>query len=283
MGRAPTLPSFFLPHPGRSERRHGRPAVECRAGCGHRILREGSRSAGTFETDILRQVVAVQRRRRMNRLALLPWIDEASRRLSPVQASSRLLSHLRRRLEPRARRDQRERAARTAIRRPDRPGVVQRRSARTDRAGGARRRPPPPSPLLEEPLAALYAWIAAHPRRPMATLGEGVLLVRDVGGGRGLQPAPGECRGRQSGIRTDCDRRTPAARWRQPRNLALAVLVEQKLPGGSERLSLSRATGAPTKMQHGKRAVAGRSGPDSVPVTILAAGAAWSAAAPASR
>ena len=204
--------------------------------------------------------------------ALLPWIDEASRRLSPVQASSRLLSHLREAWNH-------ERGASDESQRLQRQSVVLTVPASFDEEAreltvqAARDAGLPAVTLLEEPLAALYAWIAAHPRRPMATLGEGALvLVCDVGGGTTdfsllrANVETGDLVFERIAIGEHL------LLGGDNLDLALAVLVEQKLPGGSERLSLSQRQVLRRKCSTAKEQLLAPSGPDSVPVTILGGG-----------
>ena len=183
------------------------------------VLREGSRRARACQTDFLRQVVAVQRRRRSigchsSRGSTKPAAD--FRRCRPRRASLRICAT----------------PGTTSGARPMTSQRLERQSvvltvpasfdeeARELTVQAARDAGLPAVTLLEEPLAALYAWIAAHPRRPMATLGEGALvLVCDVGGGTtDFSLLRVNVEAGDLGIRTDCDRRTPAARWRQPRS-----------------------------------------------------------------
>lgn len=113
---------------------------------------------------------------------LLPWMDDAPRRLSAVEASSRLLTHLRQAWDH-------EHAA-------GEPAPLGRQSialtvpasfdeeARELTLQAARDAGLPGVVLLEEPLAALYAWMAAHPGHlASAILPGATILVCDVGGG----------------------------------------------------------------------------------------------------
>lgn len=111
---------------------------------------------------------------------LLPWGADAGPKLSPVDASARLLMHLRDAWNH----------EQAPGRRLERLPIVLSVPASFDeeareltvaaaRAAGFDR-----LTLLEEPQAALYAWIAAHRRALGETLGSGALvLVCDVGGG----------------------------------------------------------------------------------------------------
>ena len=115
--------------------------------------------------------------------AVLPWGVDAEVRLSPVEASARILRHLRDAWNF-------ERARHDPERRLERQSIVLTVPASFDEeareltvqaahaAGLTTLR------LLEEPLAALYAWIAAHRRSVADHLRDGeIVLVCDVGGG----------------------------------------------------------------------------------------------------
>lgn len=117
------------------------------------------------------------------RAPLLPWMEDAPRRLSPVEASARLLGHLR------AAWDHEYAGAARGCRMADLPVVLTVPASFDDEAReltleAARAAELGAVSLLEEPLAALYAWIAAHPERLLEVLAPGALvLVCDVGGG----------------------------------------------------------------------------------------------------
>ena len=111
---------------------------------------------------------------------LLPWGVEDGPRLSPVEASTAILSHLK---------------AAWAHDRPE-SGALERASivvtvpasfdeeARELTVEAARAAGLPAVVLLEEPIAALYAWIARHRRDASTMLADGALvLVCDIGGG----------------------------------------------------------------------------------------------------
>ena len=115
--------------------------------------------------------------------ALLPWATEGGPRLSPADASARLLAHLRDAWNH-------ERARTTEEWRLERQHVVLTVPASFDEEAreltvtAARGAGLGQLTLLEEPLAALYAWMASHRRQLAGTFGEGALiLVCDVGGG----------------------------------------------------------------------------------------------------
>ncbi len=127
--------------------------------------------------------------------------------------------------------------------------------------------------LLEEPLAALYAWIAAHPRLPMSTLGEGALvLVCDVGGGTTdfslicASIEDGELVFERIAIGEHL------LLGGDNLDLALAVAVEEKLPGGAARLSLSQRLTLRRKCSAAKEQLLSESGPSALTITILGAG-----------
>jgi molecular chaperone DnaK (HSP70) len=110
---------------------------------------------------------------------LLPWATDHPIKLSPVDASSRVLQHLRDAW------DHEHRSARLE----DQPIVLTvpasfDEEARELTVQAARDAGLTNFTLLEEPLAALYAWIAAHRTTLAQTLGDGAqVLVVDVGGG----------------------------------------------------------------------------------------------------
>jgi molecular chaperone DnaK (HSP70) len=114
--------------------------------------------------------------------ALLPWGSEAEARLSPVEASARLLAHIRDAWNhvhagnDAARLEQQQVVLTVPASFDEEARELTVQAAKT--AGFER------LTLLEEPLAALYAWIAAH-RRQLAQgfAGDSLILVVDVGGG----------------------------------------------------------------------------------------------------
>jgi molecular chaperone DnaK (HSP70) len=115
--------------------------------------------------------------------AILPWGVDADVRLSPVDASARILRHLRDAWNF-------ERAGGDAGTRLEHQTIVLAVPASFDEEAreltvqAAREAAFANLRLLEEPLAALYAWIAAHRRSVAAHLRDGELvLVCDVGGG----------------------------------------------------------------------------------------------------
>jgi molecular chaperone DnaK (HSP70) len=203
---------------------------------------------------------------------LLPWIEDAATRLSPLDASAALLAHLRESWNF-------EHAGAEGSGRLERQAVVLTVPASFDEEAreltleAARAAGIAGVTLLEEPLAALYAWIAAHPRRPMATLGEAALiLVCDVGGGTtdfsliraGVEA--GELVFERMAIGEHL------LLGGDNLDLALAVMVEQKLPGGSGRLSLSQRQILRRKCSAAKEQLLTPGGPVSVPITVLGGG-----------
>ena len=203
---------------------------------------------------------------------LLPWIDEAVLRLSPVDASRRLIEHLR--------------SAWNQLHAVGDPALTLERQAivltvpasfdeeaRELTLQAALDAGLEKVTLLEEPLAALYAWIAAHPRLPMSTLGEGALvLVCDVGGGTTdfslIRAAieEGELVFERIAIGEHL------LLGGDNLDLALAVAVEEKLPGGATRLSLSQRLTLRRKCSAAKEQLLSESGPSALTITILGAG-----------
>jgi molecular chaperone DnaK (HSP70) len=272
IGREPTLPSFlYFPTP--AEVSAGMAAVPWNAApdvVAGRFARDHGALVPSRQISSAKSWLsnaAVDRS-----AALLPWTDEGSRRLSPVQASARLLSHLRDSWNY-------HQAATDESQRLERQSVVLTVPASFDEEAreltvqAAADAGLPAITLLEEPLAALYAWIAAHPRRPMATLGEAALiLVCDVGGGTtdfSLIRASAEA-GELVFERIAIGEHLLLGG--DNLDLALAVLVEQKLPGGSDRLSLSQRQVLRRKCSAAKEQLLASSGPESVPVTVLGSG-----------
>jgi molecular chaperone DnaK (HSP70) len=210
----------------------------------------------------------------VDRLApLLPWGVEEGPRLSPVEASARLLAHLR---------DAWNHAASGDALPLEQLPVVLTVPASFDEeareltmqaaqsAGLAR------VILIEEPIAALYAWIAKHRRQVATQLSDGALvLVCDVGGGTTDF----------SLMRTT----TAGADLRFERiaigehlllggdnlDLALAALVEKKLTGdGASKLSLTQRLVLRRKCSAAKEQLLSDAAGDRVRITILGTGRA---------
>jgi molecular chaperone DnaK (HSP70) len=272
IGRAPTLPSFlYFPE-----------AAEIESGV---VTTDGESAtdavAGIFARDFgalvpARQVSSAKSwlsNAAVDRTApLLPWIEGAPRRISPVEASARLLSHLRAAWN-------REQGADESLR-LERQSVVLTVPASFDEEAreltvqAAADATLGTVTLLEEPLAALYAWIAAHPRSVVAALGAGALvLVCDVGGGTTDF----------SLIRTSIEEGELVFEriaigehlllGGDNLDLALAALVEEKLPGGgAARLSLSQRQTVRRKCSAAKERLLGEAGLESLPITVPGAG-----------
>ncbi len=203
--------------------------------------------------------------------ALLPWGAEAGPRLSPVEASSRILSHLRdawnherARTDDSARLEQQhvvltvpasfdEEARELTVMAAEQAGLRQ-------------------LTLLEEPLAALYAWIAANRRRLADTFGDGALiLVCDVGGGTTdfsliqARIEDGELAFERIAIGEHL------LLGGDNLDLALASLVEQKL-GQSGKLTLTQRQVLRRKCTAAKETLLSDSGVDRLALTVLGSG-----------
>ena len=111
---------------------------------------------------------------------LLPWHAASDvERISPVEASSRYLAHIRRAWDAALQ----SRAARPAGDRAHAAGIVRRDRPRADGAGGGPRGLPRVV-LIEEPQAAFYAWIYKHQDNWDELVSPGQkILVCDIGGG----------------------------------------------------------------------------------------------------
>jgi molecular chaperone DnaK (HSP70) len=179
VGRQPTLPSFLY--------QIDDDAVRAALPWNHSL----DFVAGVFARDEgalvpARQVASAKSwlaNARVDRTApLLPWGAESGPKLSPVEASARLLAHLRDAWNH-------EHAGTDAVPLEQHPIVLTvpasfDEEARELTADAARLARFEQFTLLEEPLAALYAWIAAHRRQLASRLPDDTLvLVCDVGGG----------------------------------------------------------------------------------------------------
>jgi molecular chaperone DnaK (HSP70) len=203
--------------------------------------------------------------------ALLPWGGEGGPRLSPVEASARLLAHVRDGWNH-------EQARRGEEWRLDLHPVVLTVPASFDEeareltVAAAHQAGIEQLTLLEEPLAALYAWIASHRRQLSATFGAGALiLVCDVGGGTTdfslirAQIEDGDLAFERIAIGEHL------LLGGDNLDLALASLVEQKLaqPG---KLTVSQRQILRRKCTSAKESLLGDSGSDRVPITLLGSG-----------
>jgi molecular chaperone DnaK (HSP70) len=203
--------------------------------------------------------------------ALLPWGVEGGPRLSPVEASARVLAHLRDAWNHTFARTDEER-------RFDRQPIVLTVPASFDEEAreltvmAAKRAGITQVTLLEEPLAALYSWVAAHRRQLPDTFADGALiLVCDVGGGTTDF----------SLIRTLIDdgelvfERIAIGEHLllggDNFDLALAVLVEQKL-AGSGRLTLTQRQVLRRKCTAAKEYLLTHSAAERAVITLLGSG-----------
>ena len=205
--------------------------------------------------------------------ALLPWGTESGPRFSPVEASARILSHLRDAWNHECARE----AEHARLERQDIVLTVpasfdeeaRELTVQAGRAAGFER-----LTLLEEPLAAVYAWIAAHRRSLAQTFGAGALiLVCDVGGGTTDF----------SLVRAHTDDADAGLRFERIAigehlllggdnlDLALAAMVEQKLAQGS-RLTLTQRQTLRRKCSAAKEQLLSDGSVEGVALTILGAG-----------
>jgi molecular chaperone DnaK (HSP70) len=207
--------------------------------------------------------------------SLLPWGTEEGPRLSPVEASARLLGHLRDAWNHESS-TSRERERRRLEQHPivltvpasfdDEARELTVRAAHQAGFTGV--------VLLEEPIAALYSWIAAHRREAATGLADGSLvLVCDVGGGT-----------------TDFSLMRTSAAGTELRferiaigehlllggdnlDLAIAAHVEEKLAhGGGARLSLTQRLALRRKCSAAKEQLLASDADDRVRITILGTG-----------
>ena len=203
--------------------------------------------------------------------ALLPWGTESGPKLSAVEASTRLLAHLRDAW------NHDHPSPDNALRLERRPIVLTvpasfDEEARELTVQAARDAGFEQLVLLEEPLAALYAWIARHRRELPSMFGEGALiLVCDVGGGTTDF----------SLVRAGIDKGDVAFEriaigehlllGGDNLDLALAMLVEQKLRDDG-RLSLTQRQILRRKCSAAKEHLLSGSSSESVTITILGSG-----------
>ena len=164
-------------------------------------------------------------------------------------------------------------AVRAAVDRAHRAGVVRRRGARADRrsgAGGAARRT---LTLLEEPIAAFYAWMAEQ-RRAIALEDEEIALVCDVGGGTTDF----------SLIRVRIEAGAPSFErvaigdhlllGGDNLDLALATIVERRIAEvrPAMRLAITQRSSLRRLCSAAKERLLGEATADRVPITVLGAG-----------
>jgi molecular chaperone DnaK (HSP70) len=202
--------------------------------------------------------------------ALLPWGAEEGPRLSPVEASARLLMHVR---------DAWNHAHRQGGDRLEEQAIVLTVPASFDEEAreltvqAGRDAGFQELTLLEEPLAALYAWIAANRTATTAMLAQGALiLVCDVGGGTtdfSLIRAGIEADGELGFERIAIGEHLLLGG--DNIDLSLAVLAERKL-GDVSRLSLTQRQILRRKCSAAKEQLLSGAAGERVAVTILGAG-----------
>ena len=206
---------------------------------------------------------------------ILPWGADDGPRLSPMEASARLLAHLRDAWNH-------ERASgpdSTHLRLEHLPVVLtvpasfdeEARELTVQAAQGAGLAR---VTLLEEPIAALYAWIAAHRRRMASLLPHGALvLVCDVGGGTtdfSLMRADAAGESLQFERIAIGDHLLLGG---DNLDLALAALVERKLTdNGASKLSLTQRLTLRRKCSVAKEQLLSDAAIDHVVITILGSG-----------
>ena len=211
---------------------------------------------------------------RVDRTApLLPWGVEGGPRLSPVAASTQLLAHLREAWNH----------ARSGS--GDGPGLERQpivltvpasfdEEARELTVQAARDAGFEDLTLLEEPLAALYAWIAVHRRDLAATFSSGALiLVCDVGGGTtdfsliraAIDAEDGDLRFERIAIGEHL------LLGGDNLDLSLAAALEQRM-GGTARLTLTQRLALRRKCSEAKEQLLSTPDLERVPITILGAG-----------
>ena len=202
--------------------------------------------------------------------ALLPWGSSDGPKLSPVDASARLLAHLRDAWNH-------EQTAEPPRRLEGLPIVLtvpasfdeeaRELTVAAARAAGFER-----LTLLEEPLAALYAWIATNRRKLAGRFADGALvLVCDVGGGTtdfsliraSIQADTGELSFERIAIGEHL------LLGGDNLDLALAALVEQKF---GTALTLTQQQILRRKCSAAKEQLLSQGGGDRVPITVLGAG-----------
>ena len=202
--------------------------------------------------------------------ALLPWGSEAEARLSPVEASARLLAHIRDAWNhihasggDAARLEQQQVVLTVPASFDEEARELTVEAAKT--AGLER------LTLLEEPLAALYAWIAAHRRQLAQSFAEeSLILVVDVGGGTTdfslirARVEDGELTFERIAIGEHL------LLGGDNLDLALAALVEQKL--APARLTLAQRQVLRRKCTAAKEALLSSDATERLAITVLGSG-----------
>ena len=206
-------------------------------------------------------------------MPLLPWGVEGGPRLSPVDASARLLAHIRDAWDYAFARDD------EGLRLASQPIVLTvpasfDEEARELTVEAARAAGVLNLRLLEEPLAALYAWIARNRRQAQSRLGVGAfVLVCDVGGGTAdfslirTFEENGDLRFERIAIGEHL------LLGGDNLDLALAALVERKLTtAGAARLTLTQRQILLRKCCGAKERLLSAGAPPEETITILGAG-----------
>ena len=206
---------------------------------------------------------------------LLPWGVDDGPRLSPVEASSRILAHLREAWNQEGPHD--GSAGAPAL--ETLPVVLTvpasfDEEARELTLQAAQDAGLTQITLIEEPIAALYAWIAAHRRQLAEQLPDGALvLVCDVGGGTTDFSL---MRAATAGDDLQFERIAIGEHLLlggDNLDLALAAIVEKKLTdAGAPKLSLTQRLALRRKCSAAKESLLSGDGADRVPVTLLGSG-----------
>ena len=209
------------------------------------------------------------------RAALLPWTADAGR-ISPVEASARLLIHLR---------DAWNHARSHDVPEPplqEHPIVLTvpasfDEEARELTVEAARQAGFAHLTLIEEPIAAVYAWLASHPRDQPHALGDGqLLLVCDVGGGT---TDFSMIRGRSVAGQVELERIAIGEHLLlggDNMDVALAALLERRLAEASPetRLDLTQRYMLRRRCSAAKEQLLGPAPPHQVAITLLGSGRA---------
>ena len=203
--------------------------------------------------------------------ALLPWGSDAGPRLSPVESSARLLSHLRDAWNDRHTRggdDCRLEAQDIILTVP----ASFDEEARELTVQAARMAGFVHLTLLEEPLAALYSWIGSHRRQLAETLtGGALILVCDVGGGTTdfslvqVRTDEGDLTFERIAIGEHL------LLGGDNLDLALAALAEQKLSSAG-RLTVTQRQVLRRKCTAAKETLLSEGAVERVPITLLGSG-----------
>jgi molecular chaperone DnaK (HSP70) len=201
---------------------------------------------------------------------LLPWGFDEGTRISPVEASARLLGHIR---------DAWNHAYGRHELPLERLSVVLTVPASFDNEAreltmtAARDAGLLQVVLIEEPIAALYAWIAAHRRQVVERLANGgVVLVCDVGGGTTDFSL---IRATLEGDDLRFERVAIGEHLLlggDNLDLALAAAVEAKLSGQGPKLTLAQRQTLRRKCSAAKEQLLAPDAPERVQITILGAG-----------